>query len=75
VEGSPEDPDDSQDGTILVNGVKKASTTILGTSSLFTSFLESLGHDVRVSDEVVIRDCIVLPHKELLKSHHNEIVM
>jgi mannose-1-phosphate guanylyltransferase len=34
-----------------------------------------LGQDVIVSDETAIRNCIVLPHKELKHSFHNEILM
>ena len=34
-----------------------------------------LGKEVVVHDEVIIRSCIVLPHKELKSSYHNEIVM
>ncbi|KAJ1567965.1 Proteasome subunit alpha type-2 [Cladochytrium tenue] len=34
-----------------------------------------LGKDVSVADETVIRNCIVLPHKELKSSFHNEILM
>ncbi|KAI9343911.1 nucleotide-diphospho-sugar transferase [Zopfochytrium polystomum] len=34
-----------------------------------------LGKDVTVADETVIRNCIVLPHKELKSSFHNEILM
>ncbi|KAJ3417189.1 hypothetical protein HDV05_006395 [Chytridiales sp. JEL 0842] len=34
-----------------------------------------LGREVTVADETVIRNCIVLPHKELKSSFHNEILM
>jgi mannose-1-phosphate guanylyltransferase len=34
-----------------------------------------LGKDVTVADEVIIRDCIVLPHKQLKVSFQREIVM
>jgi mannose-1-phosphate guanylyltransferase len=34
-----------------------------------------LGRGVCVADEVVIRNCVVLPHKELKQSFHNEILM
>lgn len=34
-----------------------------------------LGADVSVADETAIRNCIVLPHKELKASFHNEILM
>ncbi|KAJ3398565.1 Proteasome subunit alpha type-2 [Chytriomyces hyalinus] len=34
-----------------------------------------LGRSVTVADEVAIRNCIVLPHKELKTSFHNEILM
>ncbi|KAI8913488.1 nucleotide-diphospho-sugar transferase [Gorgonomyces haynaldii] len=34
-----------------------------------------LGKGVTVNDELIIRDCIVLPHKELKSSFHREIIM
>ena len=34
-----------------------------------------LGKDVKVADEIAIRNCIVLPNKELKNSYHNEILM
>ncbi|ORY48244.1 nucleotide-diphospho-sugar transferase [Rhizoclosmatium globosum] len=34
-----------------------------------------LGNNVSVADEVAIRNCIVLPHKELKTSFHNEVLM
>lgn len=34
-----------------------------------------LGRDVVIDDELVVRNCIVLPHKELNMSYHNEILM
>ena len=34
-----------------------------------------LGHDVKVADEVIIRNCLVLPNKELKSSYHNDILM
>ncbi|KAG0023407.1 Proteasome subunit alpha type-2 [Podila clonocystis] len=34
-----------------------------------------LGKEVSVKDETIIRNCIVLPHKELKTSCENEIVM
>lgn len=34
-----------------------------------------LGKSVTVCDEVIIRDCIVLPNKELNMSFHREIIM
>ncbi|KAJ3080313.1 hypothetical protein HK102_003143 [Quaeritorhiza haematococci] len=34
-----------------------------------------LGKDVTVADETVLRNCIVLPHKELKASFHNEIIV
>jgi mannose-1-phosphate guanylyltransferase len=34
-----------------------------------------LGRAVTVADETVLRNCIVLPNKELKSSYHNEILM
>jgi mannose-1-phosphate guanylyltransferase len=34
-----------------------------------------LGEDVFVDREVVVRNCVVLPHKELRASVRNEIIM
>ncbi len=34
-----------------------------------------LGRQVTVGDELVVRNCIVLPHKDLNDSYHNEILM
>ncbi|ORX61708.1 nucleotide-diphospho-sugar transferase [Hesseltinella vesiculosa] len=59
VEGSP-----IADPNIAMmeNGVKSQSITILG-------------KEVSVKDEIIIRNCIVLPHKELKYSYHSEILM
>jgi mannose-1-phosphate guanylyltransferase len=34
-----------------------------------------LGKDVVVADEICVRNCIVLPHKCLNDSYHNEVLM
>lgn len=34
-----------------------------------------LGRDVHIADELVVRNCIVLPHKEINESFQNEILM
>ncbi|KAI9208091.1 nucleotide-diphospho-sugar transferase [Polychytrium aggregatum] len=34
-----------------------------------------VGKDVFIADEIVVRNCIVLPHKEIRSSVHNEILM
>ncbi|KAG2174008.1 hypothetical protein INT44_000122 [Umbelopsis vinacea] len=59
VEGSPVQ---GHSTTVTKNGVKSQSITILG-------------KEVSVKDEIIIRNCIVLPHKELKASFHNEILM
>ncbi|KAG1057499.1 hypothetical protein G6F46_003666 [Rhizopus delemar] len=51
-----------EDNSMMKNGVKSQSITILG-------------KDVTVMDETIIRNCIVLPHKELKSCYHNEILM
>jgi mannose-1-phosphate guanylyltransferase len=53
VEGSPVDMHSAAtSGGATVNGVKAPGATVFGT-------------EVKVGDEVAIRNCIVLPHKEL----------
>ncbi|KAI9356693.1 nucleotide-diphospho-sugar transferase [Pilaira anomala] len=47
---------------MMKNGVKVQSITILG-------------KEVSVLDETIIRNCIVLPHKELRSSYHSQILM
>ncbi|KAI7879481.1 nucleotide-diphospho-sugar transferase [Lichtheimia hyalospora FSU 10163] len=47
---------------MMKNGVKSQSITILG-------------KEVSVMDETIVRNCIVLPHKELKSSYHSEILM
>jgi mannose-1-phosphate guanylyltransferase len=59
VEGSPVH---GHSTTVTKNGIKSQSITILG-------------KEVSVKDEIIIRNCIVLPHKELKSSFHNEILM
>ncbi|KAI9469026.1 MAG: nucleotide-diphospho-sugar transferase [Benjaminiella poitrasii] len=60
VEGCP--VQEEEDTSMMRNGVKSQSITILG-------------KDVAVMDETIIRNCIVLPHKELKSCYHNEILM
>lgn len=59
IEGAP---DGATTEAITLNGVKMPSITILG-------------GNVEVADEKVIRNCIVLPHKDLHKSYQNEILL
>ncbi|KAF7726927.1 Proteasome subunit alpha type-2 [Apophysomyces ossiformis] len=59
VEGSPIG---DHNVAMMKNGVKSQSITILG-------------KEVTVMDETIIRNCIVLPHKELKSSFHSEILM
>jgi len=59
VEGTPIKNDQT---VITQNGVKVQSITILA-------------NEVMVKDEIIIRNCIVLPHKELRTNCHNEILM
>ncbi|KAJ3180329.1 Proteasome subunit alpha type-2, partial [Irineochytrium annulatum] len=59
VEGAP---GESQSLNATQKGMKVPSAAILG-------------REVNVADETVIRNCIVLPHKELKSSFHNEILM
>ncbi|KAL1926209.1 hypothetical protein VTP01DRAFT_6074 [Rhizomucor pusillus] len=59
VEGSPAADHNSE---MMINGVKSQSITILG-------------KEVTVADEIIVRNCIVLPHKELKSSYHSEILM
>jgi mannose-1-phosphate guanylyltransferase len=81
VEGSPPLTQMNDDDRITVNGVKKDSITILCKKKIdfffipFFKFFCILGGDIHVADEKFIRNCIVLPHKELSRDFHNEIVM
>lgn len=59
IEGSPTTACETM---VTLNGVKMPSITVLG-------------GEVSVTSESVIRNCIVLPHKELQKSYHNEILL
>lgn len=61
IEGSLENVDESKDAA-TAKGLKIPSAAILGKG-------------VTVGDELIIRDCIVLPHKELKKSFQREILM
>ncbi|KAI9221333.1 nucleotide-diphospho-sugar transferase [Blastocladiella britannica] len=59
IEGTP------QEGVmqkLMLNGQKTQSATVIG-------------HEVKIADEVIIRNCLVLPHKELKSSYHNDILM
>jgi mannose-1-phosphate guanylyltransferase len=59
IEGAP---DGTTTDAITLNGVKMPSITVLGGT-------------VNVADEQVIRNCIVLPQKDLHKSYQNEILL
>ncbi|KAK9767846.1 hypothetical protein K7432_002028 [Basidiobolus ranarum] len=59
VEGTPMD---NYNATVTKNGVKIQSIAILG-------------KEVNVDNEVIIRNCIVLPHKDLTIDFHNEILL
>ncbi|KAI8819210.1 nucleotide-diphospho-sugar transferase [Fimicolochytrium jonesii] len=59
VEGAP---GESNALNATLKGYKIPSATILG-------------KDVTVHDEIAIRNCIVLPHKDIKTSQHNEILM
>ncbi|KAI9478139.1 MAG: nucleotide-diphospho-sugar transferase [Benjaminiella poitrasii] len=59
VEGTAVSDDNEE---MMKNGVKVQSITILG-------------KEVSVLDETIIRNCIVLPHKELKSSYHSQILM
>lgn len=74
VEGSPVSTN-FEDELITQNGVKKPSVTILSKDCLCLLSCLLLGGDIHVYDEKCIRNCIVLPHKDLVSNYHNEIVM
>lgn len=59
IEGAP---DGAACETVTLNGIKMPSITILG------GFVD-------VADEAIIRNCIVLPNKDLTKSYQNEILL
>eukprot|EP00123_Amoebidium_parasiticum_P022604 comp9105_c0_seq1/m.4274 comp9105_c0_seq1/g.4274 ORF comp9105_c0_seq1/g.4274 comp9105_c0_seq1/m.4274 type:complete len:425 (-) comp9105_c0_seq1:465-1739(-) len=37
--------------------------------------ITTIGQDVVIGNEVIVRDCIVLPNKTVLEDHHNEILL
>ena len=78
----------TNDQTVITqNGVKVQSITILGKlyfkKKVYSDLIIILiilnfifiANDVMVKDEIIIRNCIVLPHKELRTNCHNEILM
>jgi mannose-1-phosphate guanylyltransferase len=60
IEGSA--PTNGSYDNVTKHGIKIQSTTVLG-------------RDVSIRDETIIRNCMVLPHKELKDNFHNEILM
>lgn len=52
----------AKDITFQVKGVSNDIVTIFG-------------EDVKVASEVIIRNCVVLPHKDLASSFCNQIIM
>ncbi|CAG8487582.1 7691_t:CDS:2 [Paraglomus brasilianum] len=58
------------EGTPVIN-----HQTIITHNGVKIQSIAILSKDVTVKDEVVIRNCTVLPHKELKSSFHNEILM
>lgn len=62
IEGSPFSSSHCNDDSLTLNGVKRSSVTILAADNL-------------VSNELCVRNCIVLPHKELTRNYANEILM
>ncbi|KAI9893643.1 MAG: Proteasome subunit alpha type-2 [Vezdaea aestivalis] len=61
VEGTPT-PSNSHSTTIVKNGMKVQSITILG-------------KDCGVGDEVRVQNCVCLPYKELKRDVSNEVIM
>jgi mannose-1-phosphate guanylyltransferase len=59
VEGSPEPYPNS---SMTENGKKIPNVTVLGAG-------------ISLSSESMVRNCVVLPNKELKNSYHNEILM
>ncbi|KAL7752659.1 hypothetical protein RI367_001661 [Sorochytrium milnesiophthora] len=60
IEGTP--GEGAQSGKLMVGGQKNPAATVLG-------------QEVSVRDELIIRNCIVLPHKDLSSSYQNDILM
>jgi mannose-1-phosphate guanylyltransferase len=60
IEGMPEYKEEKEGATD--QGYKRPTASILGKA-------------VVVNDELMVRDCIVLPHKEIKRSFHREIIM
>lgn len=61
VEGTPT-PMTSHSTSIIKNGVKVQSVTILGA-------------DCEVKNEVRVQNCVVLPHKSMSRDVTNEVIM
>ena len=55
--------------------VVQSGTDLMLPNGMKNESLNVFGDETRVGNEVVIRNCIVLPHKELKHSHFNEILM
>ena len=68
IEGTPSDPDPNKPfakidhQSLFTNGKLNPSITIIGSN-------------VNVPHEIIIRNAIVLPHKELNSSYKNEIIL
>ncbi|KAI9183178.1 hypothetical protein H9P43_004095 [Blastocladiella emersonii ATCC 22665] len=60
IEGTPQDAGIAH--KLMQNGQKTQAATVIG-------------HEVSIADEVIIRNCLVLPHKDLKSSYHNDILM
>ncbi|KAJ1498206.1 hypothetical protein HMI55_005067 [Coelomomyces lativittatus] len=50
------------DTQLIKNGQKTKTATVLG-------------HEVTLANEIIVNNCIVLPHKTLGSSHRNDILM
>ena len=61
VEGTPT-PANSHSTSIIKNGVKVQSCTILG-------------KECKVGDEIRVQNCVCLPYKELKRDQSNEVIM
>ncbi len=68
IEGTPSDPDPNKP-------FAKIDHQSLFTSGKLNPSITIIGSSVMVPNEVVIRNSIVLPHKELHSSFKNEIIL
>jgi len=69
IEGLPVDVDPNDPSTHL------QQKPLFDSEGKLEPNITILGEEVDVNDELIVRHCIVLPHKSLSKDHRNEIIL